>query len=131
MNFSYGSTFYQSYYKLQADSYYKEAIGMSKKLSTPPLILGSSLGLLNFYVNCTHGLSTVGIELLPSLCARAKKVGGKFGLENTFVCGDFMGSEYELYFKNTNLVVLTSMCWDEGLQDRLHAKYVRELMRAK
>ena len=121
-NFSYGSTPYQSYLAISSSPHYQSALSLSRSSKTRPLVLGSSLGLLNFYVSLTSSLPSVGIELLPSLSARSRKLASTHSVPGaTFVNADFLDPATDGLF-NTHLVILTSMCWDSCLQSLLHKR---------
>jgi len=124
-NFSYGTTPYQSYMRLAGNSEYMAAIESTMETDGRAVVLGSSLGLINFYMSLTHSVKTVGYEILDPLVAKASKLNAVFNKKPellSFVKGDFIDSTSTPDFQQARLVFLTTMCWDEGLVLALHKK---------
>ncbi|KAJ1447370.1 hypothetical protein M885DRAFT_624435 [Pelagophyceae sp. CCMP2097] len=92
------------------------------------LVLGASSGALVAYA-AALGLRAVGVEVVPTLVAVARRLACTFSpnlplAEEDFVCADLRdSSDAALHplFRSASIVVVTSTCWDVGLKRTVRA----------
>ena len=102
---------------------------LAPRLLNKTQVLGSSVGLLNFFLSFTHGVPSIGYEILEPLVAKANKLSALHanGQLTTFVRGDFLDASSTAHLRQAKLVFLTSLCWDEGLLLALDKKLAATL----
>lgn len=91
-------------------------------------VFGSSTGSLVFYAALALGVDCVGVEILPFLSDVATQLRDEVvpvtaRSRCAFMCSDMLQTP----LTTTNLLVLTSQCWDNDLHDRVVCKLEREL----
>ncbi|GLD93605.1 hypothetical protein PINS_up002197 [Pythium insidiosum] len=94
------------------------------RIATPCVIFGSSTGSLVFFTTKLLGLPTTGVEIVPFLHHVASELGKTHGLDQCqFLNCDMLSTQ----LGDTRVVVLTSLCWDEGLYAAVQEQLARQL----
>ena len=129
-NFAYGTTPLSSFEAAFALPPVCAAVASARTLNRRCTVWGASTGWLCFYAHLREGLDTCGVELLAPLVDVAEAVAARHGLgvgpgapALSFVQGDLLDAP----LGPTEVLVLTSQCWDADLRARAGAKIRAEL----
>jgi hypothetical protein len=79
-NFAYGSTALHSWDALTAVPAIASALERARNTASAVLVLGSSLGIINYYLSIMHNVLSIGIDLLPTMVETAQQIGREGGL---------------------------------------------------
>jgi hypothetical protein len=120
--FTYGSSSFATWKKVACSPCFRRAMHAGAKA----VIFGSSTGLLAFYTSALYPQSTcVGYEVAPSLHAHASKLCKEFPVANIeFRLEDMLTAN----ITDANIVILTSLCWDEITRQSVAVKLAKELL---
>lgn len=123
-NFAYGSTPLRSWLllfeQLRPCLAPRAAFGQHVRYA----VLGSSLGSLCVFGACVYGWQTRGIELLPLLVEHATRIVHEARVTGvSFECADLLCCD----FRELDIVMLASQCWDAALVGAVRAKLLAEL----
>jgi hypothetical protein len=123
-NFAYGTTPFGTWMTLIEQCPVLE--DTLKKDTTRYTVFGSSTGLLVFYIAALYPhVNCQGYEILPFLTKVAQDTAKEFQIESN--CHFYCQNMLDACLKDTNILVLTSQCWDQNLQHQVRKKLIQEL----
>jgi hypothetical protein len=125
-NFAYGTTPFASWLRVAQLPLVASAAQRARACGGTVVVLGSSTGLLALYGSMFWGIATLGVELLPSLVAAARRAAAASCASRdqnlAFICGDIL--EFDLH--DACIIMVTSQCWDVALIESLRRKLAKE-----